>query len=316
MQNFLLYLGTIKGKSKNTIEGYRSDLTVFFRFLLLYKRKIPGNTPFEAIDLRQIDTAFIDTIVLNDLFSFLLFVEKYRENGTHARARKVATLKSFFHYLYAKEKAIHHNPAAELESPKLQKRQPVYLSLDQSINLLQSLNPKKKNYTRDYCILTIFLNCGLRLSELCNIKISSIHQDTLTIIGKGNKERTVYLNEACLDAIQNYLSQRLTIETDPLYKDYLFLSTHKTPISRRSVEVMVKKCVTDANIVDADRYTPHKLRHTAATLMYQNGVDIRKLQAILGHESISTTEIYTHINEDSLREAVKSNPLANIKGNL
>ncbi|HAB62242.1 MAG TPA: recombinase XerC [Lachnospiraceae bacterium] len=308
-QNFLLYLGTIRGKSSNTIEGYKSDLTIFFRFLLLYKQKVPGNTPFETIDIRDIDYTFIDSIQLNDLYAFLLFVEKYRDNGTYARARKVATLKSYYNYLYAKEKVISHNPALELESPKIQKRQPVHLSLEQSLNLLESLDSRKKNYTRDYCILTLFLNCGLRLSELCSIQISKITGDILTIIGKGNKERTVYLNDACLEALKEYLKVRLEIETDSQYRDILFLSTHKTPIRHRTVEIMVKKCIVQSGVADAQKYTPHKLRHTAATIMYQNGVDIRKLQTILGHESISTTEIYTHIDDNALREAVKSNPL-------
>lgn len=312
-QNFLLYLGTIRGKSTNTIEGYKSDLTIFFRFLLLYKQKVSGNTPFETIDIRDIDNTFIDSIQLNDLYAFLLFVERYRDNGTYTRARKVATLKSYYNYLYAKEKVISHNPALELESPKIQKRQPVHLSLEQSVSLLESLDTKKKNYVRDYCILTLFLNCGLRLSELCSIQISKINGDILTIIGKGNKERTVYLNGACIEALEDYLKIRSKIETETQYKDILFLSTHRKPIRHRTVEIMVKKCIVQSGVVDAQKYTPHKLRHTAATIMYQNGVDIRKLQTILGHESISTTEIYTHIDDNALREAVKSNPLGNVR---
>jgi integrase/recombinase XerD len=312
-QNFLLYLGTIRGKSSNTIDGYKSDLTIFFRFILLYKQKVPGNTPFETIDIRDVDCSFIDSIQLSDLYAFLLFVEKYRNNGTYARARKVATLKSYYNYLYSKEKVISHNPALELESPKIQKRQPVHLTVEQSICLLESLDRNKKNYTRDYCILTLFLNCGLRLSELCSIQLSRINGDILTIIGKGNKERTVYLNDACLIALEEYLKLRLEIETEPQYKDILFLSTHRKPIQHRSVEVLVKKYIIQAGITDAQKYTPHKLRHTAATIMYQNGVDIRKLQTILGHESISTTEIYTHIDDNALREAVKSNPLGKVR---
>lgn len=312
-QNFLTYLGTIRGKSTNTINGYKSDLTIFFRFILLYKRKVPGTTPFESIPLHDITPEFIDTIQLNDLYAFLMFVEQHRNNGTYARARKVATLKSFYNYLYSKEKVISHNPAMELESPKIQKRHPVHLSLEQSISLLDSLDTKKKNYARDYCILTLFLNCGLRLSELCNIKISKIQGDMLKIVGKGDKERTVYLNDACMEALRNYLEQRKQIDTDGKYKDILFLSTHRLPIGRRSVEIIVKKCIEQSGVTDAHKYTPHKLRHTAATIMYQNGVDIRKLQAILGHESISTTEIYTHIDDDALRAAVQSNPLSSVR---
>lgn len=315
VENFLRYLSTIKGKSSNTIDGYRSDLKLFFRFMLLYKRKVPSSTPFEEIDLTQIDTDFVDTIRLNDLYSFLQFVEQYRNNGSYSRARKVASLKSFYKYLYSKEKAIKENVAAELESPKIEKRQPVHLNLEQSIHLLDSLDSKKKNYLRDYCILTLFLNCGLRLSELCSITRSSIKGDTLTIIGKGNKERTVYLNDACIDAIEQYEMVRKEISTSSEYENMLFLSTRKQPITPRSIERMVKNCIIAAGIPDAEKYTPHKLRHTAATIMYKSGVDIRRLQSILGHESISTTEIYTHIDDDALREAVKSNPLSSRKRN-
>lgn len=313
LENFLRYLGTIKGKSTNTINGYRGDLKLFFRFMMLYQRKVPASTPFDDIDISQLDESFVDSIKLNDLYAFLQFVEQYRGNGTYARARKVAALKSFYKYLYSKEKCIRENVAAELESPKIEKRQPVHLNLDQSIDLLNSLDPKKKNYTRDYCILTLFLNCGLRLSELCSIQRSKINQDTLTIIGKGNKERTVYLNSACLEAIRDYEAVRCEITTAPEYENYLFLSTHKQPITPRSVERMVKNCIISAGITDADKYTPHKLRHTAATIMYKNGVDIRRLQTILGHESISTTEIYTHIDDEALREAVQNNPLSKVR---
>lgn len=312
VENFLRYLSTIKGKSSNTVEGYRSDLKLFFRFMMLYRRKVSPSIPFDEIDITGIDESFIDTIRLNDLYAFLQFVEQYRNNGSYARARKVASLKSFYRYLHSKEKTIRENIAAELESPKIEKRQPVHLNLDQSIELLHSLDQNRKNYRRDYCILTLFLNCGLRLSELCGIQRSRIIGDTLSIIGKGNKERTVYLNAACIDAIQKYEEERSKIETAPEYENYLFLSTHKQPITPRSVERMVKKCVMMAGIVDASKYTPHKLRHTAATIMYKNGVDIRRLQSILGHESISTTEIYTHIDDDALREAVNRNPLSQI----
>lgn len=315
VENFLRYLSTIKGKSANTIEGYRCDLKLFFRFMMLYKRQVPGTTPFEQIDITKVDEAFIDAISLNDLYAFLQFTEQYRNNGTYARARKVASLKSFYKYLHSKEKSIRVNTAAELESPKIEKRQPVHLNLDQSITLLNSLDPKKKNYYRDYCILTLFLNCGLRLSELCSIKRSKIVGDTLTIVGKGNKERTVYLNDACINALAEYEKVRSTIVTSPEYENVLFLSTHRQPICPRSVERMVKKCITSAGIAEGNKYTPHKLRHTAATIMYKNGVDIRRLQSILGHESISTTEIYTHIDDEALREAVKINPLSRVRMN-
>jgi site-specific recombinase XerD len=311
--DFLNYLETIKSKSPNTINGYKTDLVVFFRFMMIYTGKVKSDlVEFEEIDIREIDDGFLKKIKLRDLYAFLSFTEKYRSNSSYARARKVATLKSFFKFLQNKAKVISENPAIELESPKLNKRHPVYLTLNQSIHLLGSLDKNNKNYHRDYCILTFFLNCGMRLSELCGIQIDKFKEDTLTIIGKGNKERTVYLNEACLKALNNYLNVRDDSKALSENKKFLFLSSRNLPISKRTVEIMIKKHITNAGYTD-DKYTPHKLRHTAATLMYKYGnVDIRSLQSILGHENISTTQIYTHVDDDSLRDAVKSNPLSKL----
>jgi site-specific recombinase XerD len=311
--DFLNYLETIKSASINTITGYKADLVVFFRFMMIYTGKVQADlVEFEEIDIRDIDDDFLRKIKLRDLYAFLSFTEKYRSNSSYARARKVATLKSFFNFLQRKAKIIVENPANELESPKLNKRHPVYLTLNQSIHLLDSLNSSDKNYQRDYCILTFFLNCGMRLSELCSIQIEKFKEDTLTIIGKGNKERTVYLNDACLKALNNYLKVRDDSKALPENKKFLFLSSRNLPISKRTVEIMIKKHITNAGYTD-DKYTPHKLRHTAATLMYKYGnVDIRSLQSILGHENISTTQIYTHVDDDSLRDAVKSNPLSKL----
>lgn len=311
--DFLNYLETIKGKSENTVNGYKIDLILLFRFLKVYKGYfIPEGIEFEEIYIGDLDENFLKSIKLIDLYSFLSFTEKQRNNGTYARARKVATIKSFFKFLYGKAKLINENPALELESPKINKRHPIYLSLDESLDLLNSLDKKNINYYRDYCILTLFLNCGMRLSELCSIQVDKIKGDTLTIIGKGNKERTVYLNEACIKAINDYLNVRDDSQAWDNDKKYLFLSSRNAPINKRTVELLVKKHIRNAGLID-EKYTPHKLRHTAATLMYKYGnVDIRSLQSILGHENISTTQIYTHIDQDLLRDAVKSNPLANI----
>lgn len=310
--DFLNYLETIRGKSINTIDAYRVDLLMFFRFLKLYREEI-GDTEFEDIKINDVDEEFVKKVKLSELYAFMSFLERYRNNSAYARARKVATLKSFFKFLQNKAKIIDENPTLELESPKINKRHPVYLNLDESITLLNSLNKNSKNYQRDYCILTFFLNCGMRLSELCNIKLEKISGDTLTIIGKGNKERTVYLNESCIYALNEYLKVRDDIKCSDEDKEFLFLSSRGRGINKRTVEIMVKNATKDAGLRD-QKYTPHKLRHTAATLMYKHGeVDIRALQSILGHESISTTQIYTHVDDDTLREAVKSNPLAKIK---
>lgn len=269
---------------------------------------VSDDIDFEDIDIKDINDDFIKDITLSDLYAFLAFAENYRDNGNYARARKVATLRSFFKYLQGKAKIIDENPTLELEAPKINKRNPIYLTLDESKKLLDSIEGKNKE--RDYCIITLFLNCGLRLSELCSIDISKIKGDTLTVIGKGNKERTIYLNKACEKSIEEYLKVRNANVDKIKDKDALFISRNNTRINKRTIEMLVKKYLNKANL-DSNKYTPHKLRHTAATLMYKYGnVDIRSLQQILGHENVSTTQIYTHVDNEKLREAVKSNPLS------
>ena len=222
LNDFLNYLRTIKGKSENTIESYKLDLIMFFRFLKLYKGMVSEEIEFNDIKIKDINDEDISSVSLGDLFAFISFVENYRNNGNYAKARKVATLKSFFRFLQGKVKIIKENPAMELESPKIRKRNPVYLTLDESKRLLSTIDGKFKE--RDLCIVTIFLNCGLRLSELCGINISDIKNDVLTVIGKGNKERTVYLNKACIKSINNYLNVRKELGEKIVDKHTLFLS--------------------------------------------------------------------------------------------
>ncbi|MFH5835357.1 tyrosine recombinase XerC [Proteiniclasticum sp. C24MP] len=308
--DFLNYSSTIRGKSDSTIEAYGYDLGLFFRFIKMHRRLVPSDIPFDDILIHDIDDEFLRKITLSEIYAFLSYTDKKRKNSTYARARKTACIKTFFKYLSVKARIIDKDPTVELERPKIKKRNPVYLTLDESLSLLRSMDKENINYKRDYCILTLFLNCGLRLSELVSIRISKIKEDTLTVIGKGNKERVVYLNHACISSLNEYMTIRSKVETDDQYKDYLFLSTHRRPINKRTVEILVKKHVQHAGLTD-EKYSPHKLRHTAATLMYKHGkVDIRSLQMILGHENVSTTQIYTHVDNESLREAVNANPLA------
>lgn len=310
--DFLNYSSTIRGKSDNTIQAYAYDLGIFFKFLKRQRKLVSSDIPFETILIHDVDDDFIRKISLSEIYAFLAYADRTRLNSAHARARKVACIKTFFKYLTLKVRMLDKNPTDELERPKIVKRNPVYLTLDESKKLLHSMDQENINYYRDYCILTLFLNCGLRLSELTGIMVSKIRKDTLTVIGKGNKERVVYLNNACQKAIEDYLQVRSSIKK-PIPKeaaDYLFLSTHLKPINKRTVELLVKKHVHGAGLYN-DKYSPHKLRHTAATLMYKYGkVDIRSLQMILGHENVSTTQIYTHVDNESLREAVNLNPLA------
>lgn len=309
--DFLSYLETIKGKSSNTITAYKIDLILFFKFLKAYKKGLPKGVELLELDISDLDDEFVKEVKLRDLYAFLSYVEKARKNSNYAKSRKVAALKSYFKFLQTKIKIISENPANELETPKIEKRNPIYLTLEESLQLIESLDKTSKNYDRDYCILILFLNCGMRLSELCNIKISKFKEDKLSIVGKGDKERVVYLNKACIEAINNHLKTRDTSKVDDEFKDYMFLSSRNRPINKRTVELLVKKYSKNAGL--GEKYTPHKLRHTAATLMYKHGeVDIRSIQNILGHENISTTQIYTHVDDDDLREAVNKNPLASI----
>ena len=308
IRDFLSYMETIKGKAKNTMKEYYFDLRMFFRFIKQIKGLVNNSTSFDDIIIDDITIEIINTISLSDLYEFMSYVNHERNNNARSRARKVACLKSFFKYLNSKAKLLDHNPAKELDSPKLPKSMPKYLTLDESLLLLNAVDGEHK--VRDYAILTLFLNCGMRLSELVSINISKIKNDTLTVVGKGNKERTIYLNNACINAIQKYMD----IRPKDAVKDRnaLFLSERKQRISNKTVQYIVKKYIQQAGL-DTEKYSTHKLRHTAATLMYKHGgVDIRSLQEILGHEKLATTEIYTHVDNQQLRKAIESNPLANI----
>ncbi|NLU31691.1 MAG: tyrosine recombinase XerC [Clostridiaceae bacterium] len=307
---FLNYMLTIRNKSLKTVQEYYYDLRTFFRFIKLTKHPGFKDADFDTIDVRDITLDDIKKIDLADLYSFMSYTSRMRDNTAVTRARKVASLRSFYKYLFSKAKLIDYNPAAELDSPKVVHRLPKYLNIDESIQLLESV--EGDNRERDYAILVLFLNCGLRLSELVGINLSDIRGDTLTVIGKGNKERTIYLNQACLNAIDAY--RRVRPVEGVKDKNALFLSERKQRISPKTVQYLVKKYIAAAGL-DTRKYSTHKLRHTAATLMYKHGnVDIRALQSILGHASIATTEIYTHVDDEQLRRAVENNPLSRISG--
>ncbi|HHW56619.1 MAG TPA: tyrosine recombinase XerC [Clostridia bacterium] len=306
LEEFLNYFSTVKARSPNTVKAYAYDLVLFLRFLKQRHGKVDPNVEFDEIDISDVDIDLIESVDLNDLYAFLNFVTNERSNTPPARARKVASLRSFYNYLYKKAKLINKNPTQELESPKLSVRQPIYLTLEESKKLLNSIDGPFKE--RDYAIITLFLNCGFRVSELVNINLDDIKDDKLTVIGKGNKQRTVYLNEACIDAINRYLQVRPKEGVKD--KKALFLSKRLKRISVKTVQYTVKKHLKNANL-EGKKYSAHKLRHTAATLMYRYGnVDIRTLQKLLGHSNVSTTQIYTHVDDSQLKEAVNKNPLS------
>ncbi len=317
LNSFLDYSVTILNKSPNSIKEYNYDLTMFLRFIKLYF-KMTDETNVKAIKIDDMTIDTIKKITLDDIHAFIAYLMREYHSKATTRARKVSTIRIFFKYLSRKAKLIEVNPAQDLETPKLDKRLPKYLSLEDSRKLLNvTSNEDNRNCERDYAIITLFLNCGMRLSELVGINLQDIdfEECKLNVIGKGNKERTIYLNKACMKAIGDYLAIRPKegIKQDSKYSEKaLFLSERRIRISNRTVENVVTKQLQAAGL-DTKRYSVHKLRHTAATLMYQYGqVDIRALQELLGHESIATTEIYTHVSNDQVRNAVESNPLADI----
>ena len=319
LREFLSYHENIKAHSQRTVDEYYLDLRNFFRYLKQKRDPSLSDTPLDEINIMDVDMDFVATVTLDDIYSYMTYLSRDRvqhqnspnsQFGLNAasRARKVATIRSFFNYLTNKKHVLRENPVKDIDSPKLKKTLPKYLTLDQSTELLGAVDGK--NQERDYCILTLFLNCGLRISELVGLNLSDINGETMRVLGKGNKVRILYLNDACQDALQNYLAVRRSITGKDA--NALFLSSRNERISRSMVHAMVKKRLSAAGI-DASEYSSHKLRHTAATLMLQNGVDVRAVQEVLGHDHLNTTEIYTHIDNEGLRIAAKANPLSKVK---
>lgn len=319
LRDFLSYHETIKAHSKRTVDEYYLDLRNFFRYLKRVRDPLLSDKPLDEISIMDIDLSFLATVTLTDIYGYMTYLSRDRilhqnsrnsEYGLNAasRARKIATIRSFYNYLTNKAHLLRENPVKDIDSPKLKKTLPKYLTLDQSIQLLNMVSGK--NQERDYCILTLFLNCGLRISELIALNLNDIQEDALRVLGKGGKTRIVYLNDACKSALAQYLAVRRPISGRD--QNALFLSTQNERVSRSTVHAMVKKRLAEAG-VDSTQYSSHKLRHTAATLMLQNGVDVRAVQEVLGHEHLNTTEIYTHIDNEALRVAAKANPLSHVK---
>lgn len=308
IRSFLIYMSTVKGKSQNTINEYYLDLRTFFRYIKYSRKLVSADTDFGSISIEDVDLELIKTITLDDGYGYMLFLQRERKNSPVTRSRKVSSLSTYFKYLTNKKMLLAVNPLEGLESPKVGKRLPKYLSLEQCYDLLNAVDGPYKE--RDYCILVLFLNCGMRLSELCSMNYNSIYDGKLRIIGKGNKERTVFLNKACLDAIDAYMKVRPVDGVKDKYA--LFISRNLNRIDPSTVQKLVNKYLEKIGL-GGQGYSVHKLRHTAATLMYQyGGVDIRILKEILGHENLGTTEIYTHLSESQMKEASESNPLANV----
>lgn len=308
LREYFGYMETVKGRSTNTVDGYFVDLRTFFRYLLI-QRNICKNSPDQLPDIQLVDLSLIKTITLADLFEFMNYCKNDLDNSNAARARKVSSLKQFFHYLTEITHKLDDDPSKNLSSPKLPARIPKHLTYDQSIQLLQ-VAAQGKYAERDYCIITLLLNCGLRRAEVAGLNRTDVRDDnTLRVIGKGNKERILYLNEACQAALRAYLPKRPIDGTKD--KKALFYGHTKDRISLQGIHFIVKRYLK--MVTGAEELSAHKLRHTAATLMYQlGGVDLLVLKEMLGHKNLGTTEIYTHTSSEQLRKAADANPLANV----
>lgn len=308
LDNYCYYLSSVLNRSKISVRNYSGDVCLFFKY---WKKKKRLCSAKGEVDISNITVKNIRKVSSEDIISYLVHLENKEGICSSSRARKLSALKSFFKYCHQQKKIIDIDPTANIGGPKLGQRQPKYLTLEESQELLHAAYESgSKNNERNYCIVVIFLNCGIRLAELRGINVKDIHGNKLTVIGKGNKERTVYLTDACLDALKDWEDKRKNIKIDKNDQDALFVSNRGKRISDDAVQYAVKKLFAEIGL-DTTKYSVHKLRHTAATLMYKYGnADIRSLCAILGHESVSTTQIYTHVDEEELRQVVRSNPLA------
>lgn len=310
LKDFLFYMLTIRGRSIKTVDSYFIDLRTFLRYIKSVKTDIDPTLSFSDISISDIGIDIIRDITLSDVYGFLNYAMNERDNKPKTRSRKVSCIRSFFKYLTVKAGVLTENPVKDLEMPTAKRALPKYLTLEESIDLMTHVDTKYSD--RDYCIITLFLNCGMRLSELVGINLNDIRGNTVKLLGKGNKERIVYLNDACMHALDQYMRVRET-SVRANEKNTLFLSSRGTRLTPRRVQQIVGDCLQSAGL-SGKGYSPHKLRHTAATLMYQHGgVDIRVLKEVLGHANLATTEIYTHVSDKQIENAANASPLSKIK---
>lgn len=318
LREYLVYMETILGRSNKTVSEYYLDLRTFFRFILMSRGIIQNNVEFDNISIDSVDINLLSSITRTEILDFLIFAANDRPkhhkspetsygNSAKTRARKISALRGLYKYYCDKLQIIKDNPTKSLDVPKAQKQLPKFLNYDESLSLLSSIDGQFKE--RDYCIILLFLTCGLRVSELAGINIGDISDDRLRVLGKGNKERIVYISEACKQAIDDYMAVRTPPKIG--HRNALFISRLGQRIDEQTVKYLVKKHLTAAGL-GSKKLSVHKLRHTAATLMYQNGVDVRTLKEVLGHQNLDTTMIYTHVVDKNLRDAAMLNPLSNI----
>lgn len=317
IDQYLTHLRITLNRSAKTTEQYGTDLMLFFRFLLCQRDGIsPTEEAFAALDLRRIDLSLVKTVTAADIYEFLMYTASVRDNQPKARARKLSSIKGFYRYLTNTIHQLERNPAIDISSPTIKPSLPKYLSIEESVSLLEAIqnDPECRTRERDYAIVTLFLNCGMRLSELVGINIGDLDSElrSVRVLGKGAKERVIYLNDACRAALRDYLRVRRQ-DTEAKDPNALFLSRLHRRISNKTVQWLVYKYLGEAGL-SYKHYSTHKLRHTAATLMYQTGeVDVRVLKDILGHEQLNTTQIYTHVSDAHMENAMQRNPLSDIK---
>ena len=318
VRDFAAYKLTIQACSSKTVDEYLSDLRLFFKYIYAKRNHIliPSDF-FDSIQLSRLDDNFICSVTTQEIYDFFIYLSNERRNGSSAKSRKLSAIKVFYKFVCQKKHLMEKNPAADMEGPKKRQSLPKFLSLEESLSLLDAVesDTESKSKERDYAILTLFLNCGMRLSELCGINLSDLDRElrSLRVLGKGNKERIIYLNDACRDALNKYLVIRRDEKYKRINTNALFISKQYKRISNKTVQWLVYKYLSLAGL-DYKHYSTHKLRHTAATLMYQTGkVDVRVLKEILGHEQLNTTQIYTHVSNKGMQDAINNNPLANVK---
>ena len=309
---YVRYLEVIAGKSANTAFSYYCDLRGFSRFMKRRRGLVPADAELKEIDPKGLDTAFWAQVSKEDVYEYLYFLNRECGNKKSSTARRLASLHGFYDYLVNQVNKLTVDPTVAIHPPKQDKVLPKYLTEEQSVDLLESTRTQSDFPERDYCMVVLFLNCGMRLAELVGMNLDDIDLENrqIRLFGKGHKERMVYLNNACVEALQLYLHKRNTMEgLSPKEKAVFITRRRKERISNRRVEQLVTGAMKAAGLKG---FSTHKLRHTAATLMYQTGnVDILTLKQLLGHSSVSTTQIYTHLQEFQVRAAIEENPLGN-----
>ena len=310
---YVRYLEVIAGKSANTAFNYYCDLRNFSKFMKRRRGLVPDDMEMKDIDPKGLDTAFWGSVSKEDIYEYLYFLSRECGNKKSSTARRLASLHGFYDYLVNQVNRLKQNPTASIRPPKQDKVLPKYLTAEQSKDLLECTQTQSDFPERDYCMVVLFLNCGMRLAELVGMDLEDIdlEQRQIRLFGKGHKERMVYLNDACVEALQLYLKKRNAMEgLNPREKAVFLTRRRKERIGNRRVEQLITGAMKAAGLKG---FSTHKLRHTAATLMYQTGnVDILTLKQLLGHSSVGTTQIYTHLQEFQVRAAIEQNPLGTV----